>query len=642
MTRVHSLALLGLIGFLSQNRAFAGVSEKAPVSSQAIAARSSMPAVRRIGILAAHTNVVAFREFMRDESRNLGGFLSLPITDDQVSREVSQMVSRAVNNSGRFWSLSMDALVELSGVSPLPARDYSAAELRLYKAYDLDAWIEPELTFSPDHTKMHLTLRSAKDRSFVLAREDILFEPMPSSAEVERNVHSALARIAATLGHDGRITWRKNDLVVVDFGKERGVAQGTQLGAGYVILSAHHPVSQEYIRTQKIQTLELEVIEAREGSSVCRIVRRHPLLETEANNLLPGLTEKGLLAWRTDSGANTGWMEFNAPQSPEQSIISGSETGFHSDEKPLTVPPPTTPTPPSAAQQAAAQQNTVQSDVANAPAGASPLATTSAPTKAPTAATTPTEGNEQTGTQDAQEAKEAKDSKDSQERAPVAESNASTNPLDEFAGLLEFSRWKPREAFVGLAIAGGTLQSTSGSLTTDFPSTVFNSILAGALIRYSNSIYLEPEAFFHSFSGTVNGTRAEISAPLSYVTMGNKERPGQGTLSISVGPTILFGEVKSTRIVSGKQRTTTQTFSAIDVSLQGNYAMEIPAFGEASAQAGVAIGEVLKGDGSALELRTQAHPSHYVPKELGFYAGYRMGPGIWTGWNIGANWSFKL
>jgi hypothetical protein len=504
---------------------------------------------------------------------------------------------------------------------PQANREFSASEQRLNKTYDLDAWVESEVVFHPDHTRLRLTLRSARNRSFVLAREDIQFEAMPTSGEVEKNVQNALARVATTLAHDGRITWRKNDLVVIDFGKERGLAPGTELGAGYVVLSARHPVSQEYLRAQKIQTLSLQVIEARDGSSVCRIVRNHPLLETEANNLVPGLTEKGLLAWRMGENKDVGWLEFGGEKRSDVGLVSGAEAGFSAR---VSQPTPTSTEPilPIAqSTQAPAQAIAKELPVAAPQSEPQPEAQSDSPPPAPSLAS-PKAPEE--------------DEEDEEDDAPTSSSST------DLESLLDFSRWNPSEASVGLGVAGGSLDSSTGTLSTDFPSTLLNSVRVSAFLQYSPQIYMEPEFFYHFFSGTVDGSRGEISLPLSYVTMGNVENPTAGALAVGLGPSFLFGEVKSVRTVSGRVRTTSQTFQAFDASIHVQYMHAISAFGVAKAKATIAVAEVLQGEGAALDLRAQAIPSAYLPKELGFYLGYRMGPGIWSGYDLGATWSLKL
>jgi hypothetical protein len=627
MTRLGVSLCFGLLSVALFPESFARGEEKSVLPTQTVSAMSPMPAIRRVGILPARSNVVEFREFMRNETRNTSGFLSLPYTEDQVSRELSRMALRGVSDSGRFWSLSLDALVELSGVSPQGARDYTAAELRLYKTYDLDGWIEPEVLFSPDHTKLRLTLRSARDRSLVLAREDIVFEAFPTSGEIEKNVHNALVRVAATLAHDGRVTWRKNDLVVVDFGKERGLAHGSLLAAGYVILSARHPVSQEYLRSQKIQTLELEVIEAREGSSVCRIVRRHPLMETEANNLVPGLTEKGLLAWRKSNPAESGWLEFSPSKTADVGIVSGAEAGFRSEEKSQITPPAQTP--------AALVQPAVPGEKSSEER---PSKAATVPEQASTPAPLSNDGEKSDSAQAAQN--NSADAEEEQDDS--GKENRSSSLVDELEGLFDFGKWKPREGMVGLGLAGGQLDSTSGTLKTEFPATILNSIRGSVLLRYSKQIYVEPDAYFHSFSGLVDGYRAEFALPLSYVTWGDFEKPGIGALAFGLGPTVLLGEVSSVRTIAGRVRKTTQSFSAVAVAIHGIYSLDVPVVGVLRAKASVPIAEVLQGEGTALDLRAQVHPYRYVPKELGFYAGMRMGPGIWTGYDFGASWTLKL
>lgn len=628
MNRKHSWVLMGILAFQAYSQSFVETAMAVPGSVDVSTAMSPMPAVRRLGVLPVRTNLPAFREFMRNETRNMTGFLSLPFTESQASREISQMVSRGVIQSGRFWSLSLDALVELTGVSAQSTRDYTAAELRLYKTYDLDAWVDTEIVFNPDHTRLRLSLRSARDRGFVLAREDILFEAMPTSGELEKSVHNALTRVAATLSHDGRVTWRKNDLLVVDFGKERGLAQGSQLGAGYVILSARHPVSKEFLRAQKIQTLELEVVEAREGSSVCRILRRHALLENEANNLVPGIGEKGLLAWRKDVGDKSGWLEFSPAKNTDAGIVSGAEAGFAQDEKSASKQQPSapdiTPAPVPKEQNVVSKtDSTKDSSDKKDMDSAEPL-----PTSKPEA------------TSDSEKSTPIVAPK--QEKISDDESGNSDKSSINFEGMLDFKNWKPVDATFGLALAGGSLDAKLGARDTDFPSTMLNSIRASATIKYSPQIYVEPEMFYHFFSGTVDGSRFEIALPFSYVTMGNAEKPGSGALSLGLGPVALMGEVKSVRTVNAKILTTTQSFSSVDLAIQAMYALELPYVGETRAKAIVAVAEVLQGEGSATELRVQIRPSQYLPKELSFYSGYRMGPGIWSGYDVGAAWTLKL
>jgi hypothetical protein len=614
MIRFASAFLVGVFVIVSQAEAFSSA-EKSSVASP-VAAMSPMPAVRRVGILPARTNVTAFRTFLRDEARSTSGFLAIPMTEEQVSRELSRMVVRATASSGRFWSLSLDALVELSGVAQ-STKDYSSAELRLQKSYDLDAWIEPEISFSPDHTKLRLTARSVRDRSFIVAREDVLFDAMPSGADIEKNFHNALARIAATLGHDGRVTWRKDNLLVVDFGKERGLVPGSMLGAGYVILSARHPVSHEYLRSQKIETLELEVVEARDGSSLCKIVKRNPLMETEANNLMPGLTEKGVLAWRKDAQGAT-WGEFEAAKSG--AIVSGVESGFRTDAPETAVP--------------LAGQSTQ-----NASAETKNEQIKNEPKREGTVRELP-QSAETTAVQAETEQKFEAHTKPLSRGAESAESTEESEAGSDLGELSDFSKWKLAGFFVGAGIAGGSLDTAGGEKSADvLQSTVLNSVRVGGTFTFSREIYAAPKASFHHFSGTVDGYRLDTELPIMFSLFGDVSRSGSlpGTVAVGAGPLVILGSAEASYRLSNKSRKATQEFSALDMLLKGSWLAEIREFGEVGAEVGIPLIELIGGS-TAIDARVSGRPFAFAPKSLGFYAGCRFGPGIWNGWDVGASW----
>jgi hypothetical protein len=612
MSRFLPIAIVGAFGAVFQAQASPPLVQH--VQATSVGGMSPMPAVRRLGILPAHTNVAAFRTFLREDAVNSKGFLALPMTEEQVSRELSRMVVRASAASGRFWSLSLDALVELSGVAQ-SRKDYSAAELRLQKAYDLDAWIEPEVSFSPDHTKLRLTVRSSRDRTFILAREDVLFDAMPSGADIEKNFRNALARISSTLGHDGRVTWRKDNLVVVDFGKERGLAPGSQLGAGYVVLSARHPVSQEYLRSQKIETLELEVVEARDGSSLCKIQKRSSMMETEANNLVPGLTEKGVLAWRKGP-AGASWSDFES--SKAGAIVSGTEGGFQSDEPEVTV---------SQRENGASKPNSQEAKVAEK-------------LKAVKAYPMPAQAEVSQGTDEAQ------DTQKSQAESPrprQSEGEDESRGAEELPDFMNLSRWKPVHYVLGVGIAGGSLDTAGGTKSADVPpSSLLNSVKGSGVFTFSRLVYAEPQVSYHFWSDTIDGYRFEAELPIMYSVLGTVSNVGSmpGSLAFGAGPTLLIGQAKASYRLANRSRQAKQDFSAVDILLKGAWAAQLPQFGEVQAEVGVALLELFD-DSAALDIRVGGHPFVFAPKPLGLYAGFRSGPGIWTGWNLGVSWQIE-
>lgn len=294
-----------------------------------------LPPVRRIGVDLPHTNLNEFRQFMEQDSRTLAGVPAQPFSENEFEKEFSLVVDNVLRDTGRFWILTNDATTEaLQGNQSLAIKE------KLTKTYDLDAWVRTDVSFRPDNTRIRLMLQNTSgDRIFI--REDVLTDAQASLPEMKKALQSAAARFLTTLAHDARVTYLRDDLVTIDAGLERGIVNGTQLGAGYVTLSALHPQTGEYLRAKRIKTHYLEVIDSRKGSALCKITAVNTVAWNEFKQRLV-TKNPPLLVWLRDSEKNseTAWSD---PQdSHKEPIVGTTGSGFATaTPRSQYIPPPT-------------------------------------------------------------------------------------------------------------------------------------------------------------------------------------------------------------------------------------------------------------------------------------------------------------
>ena len=79
-------------------------------------------------------------------------------------------------------------------------------------------------------------------------------KPKADEEKVKTAMAQGLRRLISTLGHDGKITYIRENLLTIDFGIERGITRGQQLIAGYVLLSSFHPQTGEFLRAEYFST----------------------------------------------------------------------------------------------------------------------------------------------------------------------------------------------------------------------------------------------------------------------------------------------------------------------------------------------------------------------------------------------------
>lgn len=308
-----------------------------------------LPAVRRIGVDFVETNLDKFRVFMRKQDRYLFGVPAFPFNEQDVQRLFSEDIAEELKNTGRFWNLTLTDFVKLLPLSANPNADLiqkiEKLKRNLELDYNLEAWIKPSVYFSPDQTLVRVVLKGAGIQSTVWAREDITLEAQASQAKIKSAFSQALSRLINTVGHDGKVTFFRENLLTIDFGIERGLVRGDTLYAGYVMLTSFHPQTGEFLRSQRVTIHELRVLEARQGSSLCQISASDRLAFEQALKVL-GTNEVTMLVWKkTNIGYKDGWRE---PYNPDTApILGATESGFGNPiqasdppETPKTLIPP--------------------------------------------------------------------------------------------------------------------------------------------------------------------------------------------------------------------------------------------------------------------------------------------------------------
>lgn len=321
---MRTVSILNLIFALgSSSLAFADSTAKTVNVTPTDDVLHLLPSIRRIAIDLPKTNSTEFRSFMSSSESEISGFLALPLTEEQMNESLMKTVESVSQSTGRFWSISVDSTLDF-----LNSNDKSTSfATRLSKQYDLDAWLVPEVIFQPDHTLVRVSLRSTGLQK-TIAREDVTLVASPSLNEIKSGFQNAIARLTSTLGHDGKVSYFRDDLMTLDFGLERGLASGQKLKAGVVLLSAFHPQTGEFLRAKRVATYELEVIESRQGSTLARVVAHDRVASTEiANRLKREASELPLLAWRPDpKKSETTWQD--ALDTAAITHSGASESGF--------------------------------------------------------------------------------------------------------------------------------------------------------------------------------------------------------------------------------------------------------------------------------------------------------------------------
>ncbi|NBO37914.1 hypothetical protein EBU99_04950 [bacterium] len=311
---LHAKSCVGISLFAVTALASAWVEAQAAAAvfgegSLRIEKRPVMQPLRRLGLLPVAHNIAEARKALADQT-TLRGILAQPLTPDDFALKLNANLKAVADTAGRFWTMDAIAGEGAAGRQAAGNEISNFQRAQLVKEYDLDGWLKADVYFTADHTAVRIALLGAQG-SPVIAREDIL---LPSGADwdaINSAFAQSLGRMGQTIGHDGRVVFDNGDLLGVDVGIERGLASGTRLKAGLVLQSAAHPQTGEVLRYQRIPLLELEVVDAKQGASLCKKTALDPeMLKQAEANYGTGVDKKvAMLVWRDESvAAEPSWQ----------------------------------------------------------------------------------------------------------------------------------------------------------------------------------------------------------------------------------------------------------------------------------------------------------------------------------------------
>ncbi|MCA2959867.1 MAG: hypothetical protein IOD12_06405, partial [Silvanigrellales bacterium] len=588
--------------------------------------------IRRLGLRPVTSNVAEFRSYLSKETSGghaPGGFAALPLTQAQTSDRLLEMLEHALETSGRYFHVSSAASSngDGSGVLSRPrlgagaaagAEDLSESEKQLEVEYDLDAWLQANVSFTPEQVRVRLTLQKAL---VVLAREDMLVRPDASEKDIHEAFLVALGRVSSTIGHDGRVTSLRDELVTLDFGKERGLTAGSRVELGLVVLAASHPASGETLRSRKVTTHVVEVLDAREGSSIARIVRFHPLVVRKAASLFSGghADELPLLAWRQvpPPVLNTrGSDPWDKPREVEIEPLTGAAAqGFPEGGARASRRAGPALNQSSGDEQDAGFLGALFGSDSRASANASGVDTQTAESR-------PQNQSAESGSgarDSVEEGLEAEDLNAPSPERPVPRRRVSQDSQDGVSLL---------SARAGLGMTFGILETDRGDRYSDFPATVLNTVRAQIHLALPSEWESKPELTLRLFSGgDVEGTQFALAAPLVRPFSDSKEGRFLAGGELHVGG----GSVKTIRVK--------QSLSHLALLGVAEYEAHLGGFGEAEVGAGVSLFG-LRGGHLEGFMKVQVSPTSFLPKPLSLHARIESGPEKWTALEFGATWAF--
>lgn len=440
--------------------------------------RPMMAPLRRLAILPTEHNIEDARQYLSGQAP-LKGLLAQPLSGEDFAHKFNTQLKAVADASGRFWTL--DAIGSGEGILPektSSSKSSSFQRAQLVQQYDLDGWIKTELYFSADHTAVRMAILGA-DGAKVIAREDSLL-PYGADAEAVINAFAqSLGRMSETVGHDGQVVFENSDLVGIDFGIERGLTVGQTLTAGLVLQSAAHPQTGEVLRYQRTPLMTLEVIEVKQGASLCKKLSVNPELMNQAMESFGSGVDKKfpMLVWREAvSAPKTSWQPIE-----KLGRVDAQSTGFGSSSSPK-----------------------------NARAGHS----------SPSSAEVPQQQNTNT---------------------PRVAILAPTNPFSMPSFSSRPSGSLGSSIKIGLGVAKGELDLSKGPVSSSLPSYLINQVFVRDGFRYSPEWDVAYGAEYISFEGdavgsrltgraSVMGTGASISLPELPMRWGVEGQLSTGTV----------------------------------------------------------------------------------------------------------------
>jgi hypothetical protein len=233
--------------------------------------------IRRIGILPVRSNIPEWRRLFDGSFADPEGtaVVNMPLSSKQMTDYLTTALEQVVETNGRFTAATL-------------ATDLNEKASQVEKDLDLDGILLSEVKFDADRAEFKLWLKPRKDvhanwleKSTTLVRENISLDLRFTERELIGVFSQLLARLVSSLGYEGQVTSLRDQIALLDFGKETGLEKGDLVELGFVVPEEIHPVTQEVLRTQKVAFYQAQVLEVRLGSSLAELVTedRQKLLE---------------------------------------------------------------------------------------------------------------------------------------------------------------------------------------------------------------------------------------------------------------------------------------------------------------------------------------------------------------------------
>ncbi|MFZ9520307.1 MAG: hypothetical protein ACO3A4_07510 [Silvanigrellaceae bacterium] len=332
------LCLVASISSVSISGMAAAFSEKSRFEK-----RPAMQPIRRLGLVPVVHNTQDARRRLADQT-TLRGILAQPLSNDDLAQKFNGTLKAVADASGRFWTLDAIPSENVAGRAASAGELSSFQRAQLVNEYDLDGWLSAEIYFTADHTAVRLGLTGPQLKPTV-AREDILLPYGADWDDIANALAQTIGRLSETIGHDGRVVFESEELLGIDFGVERGLVNGQRLRAGLVVQTAAHPQTGEILRYQRFPLYELEVVDAKQGASLCRKVALDPDLIRQAESSYGSGTDRKfqLLVWRDGNApAATAGLAGWRPQESANARADSTRAGFVPREPAVQNPQPST------------------------------------------------------------------------------------------------------------------------------------------------------------------------------------------------------------------------------------------------------------------------------------------------------------
>ncbi len=551
--------------------------------------------IRRIGLDVVETNIDEFRTYMHNHELAAHGVPSLAFSEQEVKSRLSQDFEKQIEYTGRFWEISLSNFLETSpdylsysNEKSLTEQKILILKKKLNTTYYLDSWLSPRVYFAPDQTLVRVLMKDIQSEQ-TLAREDILLEAQASERKISAAFAEALTRLMTTIGHDGKVTYMRDNLMTVDFGSETGIKRGQKIMAGYVILSGVHPKSGEYLRRKRVPLYELTVLEAKKGSSLCQITAMDKI-QLETLSPLAAPPRRPLLAWLPKTVDNL--AQWNEPYDPETAPILGAEdTGFgvpvESDAK--TVSPPK-----DMAQPGQDLANSYKSQLRTA------------------------------GSQNSVASNEGEI--DESTNNPTF---ADLKAPKRFSHLGNPGTWELKDLSLGL---GTTLGSSVQGQSSSFPSSAINNFNGLARIYLDDGLNLmfEPFVNYSFFTGnSVSGSSYYFDTKLYLGMLGNKT--SDQCLYFGVGGEFAGGTIDMT--------SSSMSFNMTVINPSVLWKSRLVGVGEYAFSGDFSIVDLVKSV-STWTVRTRLRPYEFVLPQIAFDLSLKRFNNQWIEFQAGVSWEF--